>query len=41
MIPPANATLRIPSWSAAIEEIIDMKNVVKRLMEAIMAAKQK
>jgi len=34
---PATATFLIPSWSAAIDDIIEVKNVMKSVMEAISA----
>ena len=35
---PKMPTLRMPSWSAAIDDIIDMKNVKKRLIDPTIAA---
>ena len=37
--PPTAATFLMPSWSAAIDEIIDIKNVIKRVIEAIKAVR--
>lgn len=39
--PPNTATLRIPSWSAAMDEIIDIKNVINSVIDAINAVNKK